>query len=273
VNPVEPETIRLYLLGKLDQTALAVVEERLLTDELFYDELLMAEEELTDQYLTNGLSGEEQHSFETHFLSAPERRQKLRFARSLKRYVSEASAVPAQANIEDSFAPAGHPPESRAKKRPFLSFLPIRNPVIAYSLVAAVLLAMIGVSWTVLKSSRPTTHLAGNVLLVTLTPGLSRESGEIKSIRIQPGIDSVQLQLGLISDEYQIYRAELLNSERSSVLTKEDLKPEYAPGNKIVNLTVPVELLKRDDYRVKLSGRRPDGGHEDVGGYVFRVVE
>lgn len=264
--------MRLYLLGRLGQAKLAQVEERLLTDETFYDELLMAEDALTDQYLANELSDEERRSFETHFLSAPERHQKLRFARNLRRYVSQATANSAQEDDEHSFARAGKATEPRIKRRPF-SFLPIQNPAIAYSLTAAVLLAVIGISWTVFNNLRPTPQGPGNVLLVTLTPGLTRETGETRTIHITPGTGSVQLQLGLESDEYQTYRAELLTSERAGLLVKEALKPESKDGKKIINLTIPAELLKRDDYRVKLSGRLPDGSYEDIASYVFRVVE
>jgi hypothetical protein len=270
LNQFEHETTRLYLLGKLDENKQAQIEERLLTDDTFYDELSIAEDELTDQYLANELSDEERRGFETHFLSAPERRQKLRFARSLRRYVSQATGTSAEENEEPLFARAGDTVKPRSKKRPFLSFLPIQNPAIAYSLV---LLAVIGISWTVFNNLRPTPRKPGNILAVTLTPGLTRESGETKTIHIPPGTDSVQLQLELVSDEYQASRAELLTSEGASLFVKEDLKPESEIGKKIINLTVPAGLLKRDDYRVKLGGRRPDGSYEDIGGYAFRVLE
>ncbi|MCM3874090.1 MAG: hypothetical protein ND895_25660, partial [Pyrinomonadaceae bacterium] len=236
MNQVERETIRLYLLGRLDQAARDQVEERLLTDEPFYDELLIAEDELTDQYLTNGLSGEELLSFESHFLLAPERRQKLRFARSLRRYVNQATGT--HAPEDDSASFVSDPLQPRSKKRSVLSFLPIQNPIVAYSLAAVFLFAIIGISWSVLNL-RQATRGSGKVMLVNLTPGQIREGGEVKSIQIQPGTDSVQFQLGLLSDEYQSYRAELLSSDRAVVLTREGLKSESAGGNRIINLTLP----------------------------------
>jgi hypothetical protein len=272
LNQFEQGTTRLYLLGKLDETRQAQIEERLLTDEAFYDELAMAEDDLTDQYLANQLSDEERSSFEKYFLATPERLQKLRFARSLKRYVDQAAGRSAKEENEPSFAHPGGATESRSKKRPFFSFLPIQNPVVAYSLVAAVLLAITGISWTVFNNLRPASRAPGNVLLVTLMPGLIREGGETKTINIPPSTDSVQLQLGLESDEYQSYRAELLTSERAGLLVKKDLKAESKDGKKVINLTVPAELLKRDDYRVKLSGRRLDGSYEDIASYTFRVA-
>ena len=272
LNQNERETIRSYLLGKLDQIQLTQVEQRLLTVHSFYDELLMAEDELTDQYLANALTNEERIEFETHFLSTPERRQKLRFARSLKRFVSQSTATREQEDNERSFAPSTDT-ELRSKKRPFLSSLFVQRPVIAYSLAAAILLVVLGISWSMFNIGKPNPGGQEKVLVAMLTPGLTREAGETKSIKIPRGTGSVHLELGHISEEYQSYRAELITSERASVLVKENLKPESSTGNKTIIFPVPAAFLKRDDYRVKLSGRRPDGGYEDMAGYVFRVVE
>src|ERR1700682_2490180 len=89
----EQETIRLYLLGQAPLEDSSKVEERLLTDGEFYQELLIVEEELIDRYLSGELSESERESFEPHFLLPPERQQKLRFARSLKKYVSFAGTA------------------------------------------------------------------------------------------------------------------------------------------------------------------------------------
>ena len=76
----EQESLRQYLLGSLPPEEIAALEERLLTDDVFYDELLMVEDELIDQYLSGEQSATERQSFEAHFAVAPERKQKVRFA-------------------------------------------------------------------------------------------------------------------------------------------------------------------------------------------------
>jgi hypothetical protein len=233
----------------------------------------MVEDELTDQYLANELSESEHENFERRFLCAPERVEKLRFAHLLKRYVSNASETIIEAGDGPSLAPTGDRVEPRSKKRPFFSFLPIQNPVIAYSFAAAVLFTVVGISWLVFTNLTPGPQQPGSVLLVNLTPGQTRGTGEGKSIQIPPGTDSVQLQLVLISEDRQTYRAELLTSDGDSVLVKEGLKPETTASQKVINVTVPGKLLKRDDYRLKLSGGLPNGSYEDIASYVFRVVE
>src|SRR5205085_1500980 len=84
--------IRLYLLGRLAAESLSErVEERMLTDSDYYEELLACEDDLIDEYLSGALPAEERADFESHFLSTPERVRKLRFARALHRYVADAA--------------------------------------------------------------------------------------------------------------------------------------------------------------------------------------
>ena len=92
------QEVRLYLLGRLEpEQRVQRVEERLLTEEDYYEELLIIEDEVIDQYLTDELSSLEREAFEQHFLSTPERKRKLRFAQAFGKYVS--------ANSQDSSKP------------------------------------------------------------------------------------------------------------------------------------------------------------------------
>ena len=267
----EQESLRKYLLGSLPPGEIAALEERLLTDAVFYDELLMVEDELIDQYLSGEQSPAERDSFEAHFALAPERQQKVRFARALKKYVSSTNEAEAKDVI------IAEPPSSELvsvadkSQRPFFPFLQ-RNPILAYSLAAAFVLVIGIVSWTTLNRSK--SHEPGQVLAVVLTPGLSRsvDGGEIKKISIPPGTDTLQLQLELPKAEYATYRAEVLRSDRTMVSMVGGLRPATATANKSITVPLSASLFKRDDYSVKVGGKRPDGVYEDVASYVFRVL-
>ena len=270
MSPQETNTVKLYLLGQLDQTSLTQFEENLLTSATLYDEILLAEDELTDKYVANELSEADRRSFEAHFLCTPERRQKLRFAHVLLRYVDRERS--SQADQIDSV------PDNRSvtplKPKYIFSFLPIQNPIAAYGLAAVVLLSFIGVSWVLWGMLRPTAPHSGKVLVATLTPGLVRGEGDERTnVVITADVESVQLNLDLIADEYGSYRAELLTSDAGSVFIKEDLRSESVSGRKTVNFTVPAELLKRNDYRVRLSGRTAAGSYEPLSSYTFRVTD
>ena len=269
------ESLRKYLLGNLPPSQLSALEERLLTDGAFYDELLMVEDELIDQYLSGEQSPAEREGFEAHFMLAPERQQKVRFARALKKYLSNANEARAKNIIAE---PSVTRPLSVAypdtRQRLSFSFL-TRNPILTYSL-AATLLLVIGVGlWTALNRSKSSgVSQPGQVLAVVLTPGLNRsvDGGEIKKIYIPAGTDTLELQLELSKAEYASYRVEVLTSDGSKLATIEGLHPEIATAKKSIRVSVARSLFKRDDYTVKLSGKRDDGIYEDVTSYVFRVL-
>ena len=124
--------IKRYLLGELTQEGQQQIEERLLRDSDYFEHLQLCEDELVDEYVRGGLPPDEQRRFDNHFLSTPERHEKLRFARALRRYVSAAvEAEPATT--------------ARSARSQLLSAsLRGRLPVMAYSLAAALLLVLGG---------------------------------------------------------------------------------------------------------------------------------
>ncbi|HUQ31194.1 MAG TPA: CHAT domain-containing protein [Pyrinomonadaceae bacterium] len=90
------QEVILYLLGRLKTEGRSQqIEERILIEQDFYEELLVIEDEVIDQYLSNELSPDEREAFEQYFLKTPERTRKLRFARAFSKYVAAASDVPA----------------------------------------------------------------------------------------------------------------------------------------------------------------------------------
>src|SRR5713226_4850751 len=85
-TPEIQDQIRRYLLGELDDGTRAEVEQILLSDGEVFGELLVAEDEIIDDYASGRLDPEERADFEAHFLATPERQQKLRFSRALHRH-------------------------------------------------------------------------------------------------------------------------------------------------------------------------------------------
>ena len=81
--------IRQYLLDELSEEGQAKVQDRLLCDRQFFDRLVVEENELMDDYLRGALTRQSEEKFESYFLASPERRQRLRFAKALKKRISE----------------------------------------------------------------------------------------------------------------------------------------------------------------------------------------
>src|SRR5712691_2711185 len=92
-TPELQERIRRYLLGQLDDGARQEIERDLLTNEELFEELLVIEDEIIDEYLGGKLSAEERASFERNFLATPERHEKLKFGRAFDRYLSSQTDV------------------------------------------------------------------------------------------------------------------------------------------------------------------------------------
>src|SRR5256885_113617 len=91
-QPDEQRSVRRYLLGELSQAEQQRLEERLMSDDLALEELLVAEDELIDDYLQGALARAEQERFENFFLLTAERQEKLKFATALRRYVAKETA-------------------------------------------------------------------------------------------------------------------------------------------------------------------------------------
>lgn len=268
----QPPT-RQYLLGTLSQEQLAEFEERLLTDVGLYEELLMAEDELIDQFLGGELSAPERERIESHFLRTPERQEHLRFARTLRRYVSahqpqvdELVGVAQIAAAEELPQIAVTPPS----KRSFLSTLFPRSPALAFSLACALLLVIAGGVWLAI-SLRRQTNGPQNLFAVELAPGLTR-SGEIMEFAIPPEYDAVRLQLDLPEDQNPSYEAVLQDADGRTLTTNKNLRTQSANGRPAVFVDVTRNLMPSGDYRVKLSGLSVKGEAESLGSYSFRVL-
>lgn len=87
---IDRESVKRYLLGELTQEEqLASVEERLLTDDNFFEEFELVKDDLIDQYVTQQLTPEDRRRFEQYFLTTPERRKDVRHAQALARYAKK----------------------------------------------------------------------------------------------------------------------------------------------------------------------------------------
>ena len=93
----EQNPIRLYLLGKPDERGRDEFEQRLFADDEFLEEVMAAEDQLIDDFLTGDLTPNEVAMFEKNFLVTDERRQKLRLGKTLRTYAKQASVPVAKA--------------------------------------------------------------------------------------------------------------------------------------------------------------------------------
>ncbi len=87
MQQTDKKLLRRYLLGEAAAEEQSTIEQRLLTDQDCFNELLKVEEELIDEYVGGELEDPEKKDFELHFVTNPERRDSVEFARTLNRYL------------------------------------------------------------------------------------------------------------------------------------------------------------------------------------------
>ena len=250
----DKQEVRSYLLGVLDTDRKTQLEEQILSAPETYEELLLVEEELIDQYVAGGLSELERRQFETHFLITAERQKNLRFGQLLNRYVNS------HPFLENS-APA--------KKSLTFSMLPAAGrPVMTFGIVGVVLLGVALLCW--LGYRRPQSRLIQQrdepVVVVTLAPAAAPH------VNVPPKGYDLKLELELANPSFRNYKSELFR-ENTSVQTRGELKVEPKGEQYIVPVTITGEVLSPGDYELKLSGVSESGANEFIEKYSFRVIE
>ncbi|MEK6337243.1 MAG: CHAT domain-containing protein [Acidobacteriota bacterium] len=88
LNHDDEQHIKSYLLGALAQDEMRELEERLLREEEFANQVLLIEGELIEEYTLGELSDKEQQHFEKYFLTTPRRRRKLMMVEELRQRAS-----------------------------------------------------------------------------------------------------------------------------------------------------------------------------------------
>ena len=249
----DKQEVRRYLLGVLDADRKTQLEEQILSTPETYEELLLVEEELIDQYVAGGLSEQERRQFETHFLITAERQQNLRFGQLLKRYVNSH-------HIEKS-APA--------KKSLTFSVLPAAGrPVMVFGVVGVVLLGVALLCW--LGYRRPPSRMGQQgiepVVVVTLAPAAAPR------VNVPPKGYDLKLELELANPSFRKYKSELFR-ENTSVQTRAELRVVPKGEQYIVPVTITGEVLSPGDYELKLCGVSESGANEFIEKYSFRVIE
>jgi hypothetical protein len=137
------DSIRRYILGELSEEGREQVERQLISRDDYFEELLIAEEELTDDYVGERLADPALAQFRRRFLTVPELRQDVRFAKALRRRAAEHAQRHAQRPAD------GHPPPLLARISSFF-----RQPARGFALAAALLLAVCAAAWMAAQNRR-----------------------------------------------------------------------------------------------------------------------
>jgi anti-sigma factor RsiW len=297
-----------YLLGDLSDEEQERVEERYISDPGFYDQLLVAEDDLIDSYAERALTPQQLAGFEKHFLRSPERQKKVAFAEAWMAYVARQSVAAKAAAVERKIT---------EKKRSLFEFLRPAAWPLAARVAAAVLVLVVG-GWLIFEVLRLKTQVqqteaqraalqqqnedlaqqidaeknhslelaakleeerlqppaqpnqvSSDIVSFFLTPGLLRGNGEAKRNVIPTGAREVNLQLSFNDEQYERYDIVITNVEGREVWRKDAGKPQSRNGGKAITVRVPAGLFKTNDYIVNVIGT---DSSDKVARFVFTVV-
>ena len=145
-NSNDEQIIARYLLGELSEEEQIRIEEQYFGNGDFFEQCLVVEDQLIDDYLRGQLPRRKRDRFETYFLASPRRRERVELARVLIKTVSETSAVTRGSSIAS--------PELLASRRS--SFISPRalSPALRFSITFATLLVIIGAAWLAFENAR-----------------------------------------------------------------------------------------------------------------------
>lgn len=275
--------VRRFLLGDVDDSERQAIESIFMSDAESNEKILLAEDDLFEDYLENSLTAADRNRFLAQYGNTAKQRRKLRIAGSVKEYAIGEGQM-------------SHPVVSAARKgNTFLAALRPLNWRILIP-VAAILLIVCAVAGVWLIGSRRLAREDGRRLAVEqelaqlnmnasageLPPGtfsLVLPPVAVRSVQSQnqlqpgPGTQLVELRLIWIQKPYPGYQALLRRVGNSDQYTISNLHIRRDQGGTTVPLRLPSHLLRRGLHQVVLSSIDSSGAAGPSEEYTFTIGE
>lgn len=116
------------------------------------------------------------------------------------------------------------------------------------------------------KEAEKPKEIAVNPVLA-LFAGTVRSNGKTSELNLPKNASGANLVLNLEAQDYQTYRAEIVDADGNVIYRSGKLRAR----NSKINTFVPAKNLKRGDYMLKLYGFNPSGAEESAADFQFRV--
>ena len=303
-EPVDESLLVRYLLGNLTEEEQVRVEDQAFAEPDYLRAIEAAEADLIDDYVRGELTQADRRAFERHFLTSPQRRGKVEFARALARVTAEAPP------LASASAPG-------YKWQALIESIRAWNPALRSTAAASVVLGIVGGSWLVFDNlsirdrlsaleaerrhsdardeglvqqlteaqkradslaaqmqKRSSSEQQGAPLVASLflMAGPPRSEARVPQLVVGRGAQIAHIDIQLEAmDKYPRFRASVQTRSGRDVLVLSDLTPRRTGAGQIVSMDVPASVLGTGEYELALKGLSEGRGAEDIGYYYFSV--
>src|ERR1044072_1224154 len=235
--------VRKYLLGDLPEAEMQRFEEHCFSDADAQESVLIAEDELIDDYLDGLLDESEVKKFKTYFLATPKQIQWLRIAQSVKKHAGtshwvippDPDGVPAQDDAQP------------ARSRPWFDFTrPLTLVPLFVAFLIVIALGAVGLNqWRRIRERRAeqsryaeleqelaqVNQSATEVVSPVVLPPVTTRSGGVSSkVALPEGSGPVELRMIVVGEKDPKYQASLQLPGISRPLVIKNLSPPGPTG-------------------------------------------
>jgi hypothetical protein len=276
-QPVTDALVRRFLLGQTNDDERQFIESLFITDPVLKERILVAEQDLIEDYLEDCLDNEDKQSFLLQYAQTSADQRKLRIMRSVKDWA-----------VKEADAPLVNPSEISFWNRFFAGFK--LKPVFVIPIAATSLVAItIAAFWLSRKPEDGSKeHLVRQQELVQINnPASMREvlpqmkvqeltpvsvrGVEQRELTLQDNVKPVELRLAWIQQEsFPSYRASIQRVGDHKLFTLDNVQAQ-GDGGKTIRIRLPAHFLKRGTYRIELTSIDSKGSVGSAEEYSFSV--
>ena len=240
---------RRYLLGQLTDEEEQKLEERLLSEDDFFQEVELTKDELAQEYASGELTAKERKWLQENFLASPAGKQRHEFAKTFDVYVRNHRAQRKSPNLIE-------------RLRTLWNAQP---QLLTAASTAAVLVIAVGL-YSIIPTSTPRAFAN---LTVTHTPGTTRSvdqgSGQSVNLREKDAL-KLTLMLPQAASPGSTFQVRLSDSNAG-----ETFEPS-AQDTQSITVEIPAAQLRPGYYVAQLSTIDANGNEQKIPGvYLFKV--
>jgi hypothetical protein len=271
----EHVVIRKYLLGELDENVREQLEERVISDSDYKQEVLIVEGELLDEFVSGGLSPDDRKLFLRNFLASPAQRRKLETAKALHAYASNRKPRADQPSVIEG-----------GWLKHLLAVLRSRNRFMQFASATAGVLLLIGsaalIYWLVFGQKRPyydelvslnqpsspILEAGSSVASAQLSPLVFRGSSDPRTITVTADTNVLQLRMPTARVDAK-YRVTLRENGGAEIFQLDDVSPRQVGSNAMLVLQIPMKMLTSSEYVIEVLDK--GGPADNTAVYPFRI--